>query len=79
MNKTYYLDDKNNIVSSEEATHIVVQELDEKGQLVNETFAIPESRMNGEVHSEPIPEPSDEVKNILDNYVDRNGNHIFRK
>lgn len=36
--ETYYLDDDGNIVEPEKATRGVIRELDEKGNLVRETF-----------------------------------------
>ena len=35
-----YLDDNNNIVDEEHATHAIVRELDENGNLVRETFLV---------------------------------------
>lgn len=79
MEKAYFLDDNNNIVSKEESTHFMVQELDENGVLERETFGITESQMNKHIDQKFDYEPTEEVKNILDNYVDRHGNHMFRK
>ena len=77
MEKIYYLDDDNNIVEIEKATHFIMQELDENGNLIKESFGVlnSDNNINDE---EMLEEPSDEIKEILNNYKDRNGNYMFR-
>lgn len=77
MVKTYYLDDDDNIVSKEKSTKYVIHELDENGNLIKETFGrtkIPDINYNDLVDTN-----SKEVRGILDNITDQNGNYIFRK
>ncbi len=39
-NEIVYLDDNNNIVEKEVATHAIIREYDENGNLINETFMV---------------------------------------
>ena len=79
MNKIYYFDDNNNIVSKEESTHFIVQELDENDNLINETHGITKNPWEYENQNISVGEPSPEIKNIMDNVTDKDGNYIFRK
>ena len=76
MTRIYYLDANNNIVNKEEATHFIVQELDENGNLINETFGYTKENFEPEIK---VGKPSKKIQDVLDSFVDRHGEHPFRK
>ena len=76
----YFLDDDNNIVSSDKATHFITRETDEKGNLIEETRGLTTkkpSNTNYNVLDES--EITDEMQDIINNYRDKDGNYMFRK
>ena len=79
MVKTFYLDDDNNFVSKEEATHFIVQEYDENDNLVKETYGFTKKPWEMQDYNKVVEEPSEEIKNVLDNVKDKDGNYLFRK
>ena len=80
MKKTYYLDENNNIVSREKSTHFRVAEYDDKGNFIGETFGISKPiSYEEEQRNMNVGEPSEEIQEFLNSFVDRHGNHPFQK
>lgn len=80
MQKTYFLDDDNNIVESDKATHTIIQELDDNGNLIREVFGytkIPQKEVEDDGFLDKEPSPA--IQKVLDDYVDLDGSHPFRK
>ena len=50
----FYLDDDNNIVSQENATHAIIREYDKSGNLVNENFMVKTSESSDEFSEEDL-------------------------
>ena len=79
MIKTYFLDNDNNITTEDKATHVIIQELDENGNLIKETFGFTENQVDNSSLEKEKHEFSPEINEILNNYTDGNGNYMFRK
>ena len=79
MIKILYLDKNNNLATEENATHFVVHEYDENGRLIKEEYGVTKNPWEIENQNKLTTEPSDEIKEALNNMQDKNGNYIFRK
>lgn len=79
IKKTYFLDDNNNIVDQDKATHFMVEDFDEKGELIEETFGMINASSQAKDKNVFEGEVTPEMQEVLDNYKDRNGNYMFRK
>jgi len=79
MIQKFYLDDQNNIVSLEESTHFIIQELDDHDNIIKETFGVTKKPWEIENQNQKVGEPTKEMKEILNNIQDKNGNYVFRK
>lgn len=82
--KAFQLDDNDNIVDSGESTRTVMGEYDEDGTLIREIWGWSSTQFEklGNVDYNQINEKvkvSREIRKVLNNFVDQNGNHIFRK
>lgn len=80
MIKEIYLNDEHKIVSKEESTYTVVQELDENGILQSEIISINKKPWETPNYNDlEYVTVSPELQEILDNCKDKNGNYMFRK
>ncbi len=65
MKKTFYLNDSDDIVDKEHATHFYVQEFDENGELINNThFGIKKNNETNFEDTELTSEEMEALKNI---------------
>lgn len=79
MYNVYYLDENNNFVSSEEeAVKIMYQELDEKGNLVNESYCytknykpVESQRVKDHVLSDDAKRDIEEVRRLISEGINK--------
>lgn len=66
----FYLDDDNNIVSEENATHAIIREYDKSGNLVKENFMVKASERSDDL--------SDEDIELLKEFEEKYANNLVR-
>lgn len=66
----FYLDDDNNIVSEENATHAIIREYDKSGNLVRENFMVKASERSDDL--------SDEDIELLKEFEEKYANNLVR-
>ena len=78
MYKTYYLDENDNLVSSDKAIKIICQELDENGNIVNETYSytknyhpVESQRVKDHVLSPEAQKDIDNIKKQLEESLNK--------
>ncbi len=71
----FYLDDRNNIVDKSVATHSIIREYDEKGNLINEIFS--QNKNTKKIRIKSYDEYTEKEKQFLASLTDKDGNHIF--
>ena len=70
----FYLDDEDNIVGKDEATHSIIREMDDDGNLVSESFSFDKDFVKKRIKS--YDEYTDEEKEFFASFVDKDGNHF---
>ena len=77
--KIFYLDDNNNIVDKDKATRSIIQEFDENGNMVREIFGRNKNVPIEKVKMRSYDEFTEEEKDFLAGFVDKDGNHPFAR
>ena len=74
----FYLDDNNNYANKGEHTRTIIRELDEQGRVVNEVFSFNDIS-DHLIEITPYDELTEEQKDFLAGFVDKDGNHPWPK
>ena len=67
-----YLDDENHIVESDKATHAVIRETDENGNLVKEIISQDKPAFNPDSEIVDVIEVTPEMQKVLDEFDKNN-------